>query len=119
MPRDIVAIDQSVIASMRARRPDLLTRLLKVYLKHTPGMVQELRCQLDRSDMAGLRFSAHTIKSSSANVGARHLSALCHQLEAVALAPEATIASCAPLAIAIVYEFDRVQTALEHQLPSP
>lgn len=100
---------------MRVRRPDLLARLLAVYLEHTPAAVAELRNQRLRADLAGLRFSAHTIKSSSANVGARRLQELCGSLEVLAGAPDATITVCAPLAIAIEQEFEFVRIALERE----
>jgi HPt (histidine-containing phosphotransfer) domain-containing protein len=43
-----------------------------------------LRAALSRFDTAAIERTAHSVKSSSANVGAMRLSALCRELEGVA-----------------------------------
>jgi HPt (histidine-containing phosphotransfer) domain-containing protein len=61
---------------------DFLVELIDVYLKDTPNRVVQLRQALDAGDNETFVREAHTLKSSSANVGAMGLSALAKEMEA-------------------------------------
>jgi HPt (histidine-containing phosphotransfer) domain-containing protein len=60
---------------------DFLVELVDVYLEDTPNRVAQLREAFSAGDTATLVREAHTLKSSSANVGALRLSALAKQME--------------------------------------
>jgi HPt (histidine-containing phosphotransfer) domain-containing protein len=60
---------------------DFLVELIDVYLKDTPNRVVQLRRALDGGDNETFVREAHTLKSSSANVGAMGLSALAKEME--------------------------------------
>ena len=60
---------------------DFLVELIDVYLDDTPTRLAQLRQALDGGDAETMTREAHTLKSSSANVGAMTLSALAHQVE--------------------------------------
>jgi two-component system sensor histidine kinase/response regulator len=60
---------------------DFLVELIDVYLKDTPHRVTQLRQALDDGDNETFVREAHTLKSSSASVGAMGLSALAKEME--------------------------------------
>jgi two-component system sensor histidine kinase/response regulator len=60
---------------------DFLVELIDVYLDDTPTRLAQLRQALDGGDAETMTREAHTLKSSSANVGAMTLSALAQQVE--------------------------------------
>jgi two-component system sensor histidine kinase/response regulator len=60
---------------------DFLVELIDVYLDDTPVRLAQLRQALDGGDAETMTREAHTVKSSSANVGAMTLSALAQQVE--------------------------------------
>jgi HPt (histidine-containing phosphotransfer) domain-containing protein len=60
---------------------DFLVELIDIYLKDTPNRLRQLRQAFDGDDSATFVREAHTLKSSSANVGAAGLSALAKEME--------------------------------------
>ncbi|HEX9662701.1 MAG TPA: Hpt domain-containing protein [Candidatus Binatia bacterium] len=62
---------------------DFLVDLIDVYLEDTPNRIAQMRESVDGGDTDTLIREAHTLKSSSANVGAMRLSALAKQMEIV------------------------------------
>ncbi|MGH7875570.1 MAG: Hpt domain-containing protein [Candidatus Binatia bacterium] len=60
---------------------DFLVELIDVYLDDAPLRLAQLRQALDGGDAETVSREAHTLKSSSANVGAMTLSALAQQVE--------------------------------------
>ncbi len=68
------------------KRKGMQERLARVYLTHAPRSMEQLVAAAEAGDVAGMKFAAHSLKSSSANVGANELSALCKELEAVSKA---------------------------------
>lgn len=86
----IVNIDQESLDRVRQMQregqPDILTRLIDVYLNSSPDLVEKLSIANDQNDLAAIELAAHTLKSSSANLGALEFSALCGEAEAAARA---------------------------------
>lgn len=60
---------------------EFLIELIDVYLDDTPVRLAQLRQALDGGDTETVTREAHTLKSSSANVGAMTLSAVARQVE--------------------------------------
>jgi HPt (histidine-containing phosphotransfer) domain-containing protein len=79
-------IDKGLIARHRQRRPGFLERLINAYLEEAPKYARAVRASLPAGDWDGLKMAAHTLKSSSANLGAERLSAVCLKLEQCAVA---------------------------------
>jgi signal transduction histidine kinase/CheY-like chemotaxis protein len=79
------AIDTAVLAAMAAGSGDpargarLVARVVRKYLESSPALVEAIKSS--PSDFDTLARTAHTLKSSSAYVGALHLSELCKELE--------------------------------------
>jgi len=62
-------------------QPDVLVRLLTSFQKSSQEILQSLSRAVTSNDMGMLSQSAHSLKSSSGNFGALHLSKLCRELE--------------------------------------
>ncbi|SFM12945.1 response regulator [Rugamonas rubra] len=81
--RDI--INQQALKNIRAlsaaHGDALLERVLHAFVDDTPSHFQALRLAVDGGQPGPLRKAAHSLKSSSANVGAEHLAQLCKELE--------------------------------------
>ena len=65
-------------------KPELLTRVINLYLVESPKLLQKLKQAAGASNAPEIASSAHSLKSSSANVGAKALSRYCEDLEASA-----------------------------------
>ena len=97
-------------SAFKHARPGLHERLVRVYLDHAPITVANLPRALRLNDALELKMAAHSLKSSSANVGANDLAELCRQLELAA--NENNLETCKPLVNAIQVSFLRVASKL-------
>ena len=61
--------------------PDLLTRIISLFLEDTPEQLNQLYQALQAENAGEVRSIAHSLKSSCANLGALHLSALFKEIE--------------------------------------
>ncbi|MBL8398401.1 MAG: response regulator [Candidatus Accumulibacter sp.] len=59
----------------------LVDRVIDAYIKDTPLRLSQLQAANLAGDLQALRKAAHTLKSASANVGAKRLSRLCQEIE--------------------------------------
>ncbi|MEM1369703.1 MAG: response regulator [Cyanobacteria bacterium P01_H01_bin.15] len=79
------AIDLNVLNStldmLGDDRLSNLTLLLDVYEKESSKLITQIRDAIAHADASSVGFAAHTLKSSSASLGATHLAELCYQLE--------------------------------------
>jgi HPt (histidine-containing phosphotransfer) domain-containing protein len=64
--------------------PGLVLELVGMFLTDAPQRMSEIETSLARGDIATLERAAHTLKSSSANIGAARLSASCKAMEELA-----------------------------------
>ena len=104
------AIDTRAIASLKAARPDLLTRLLRTYLDYAPQVLADLDKARLAGDLPKLAMLSHSLKSLSANLGAMRLSSLCRRLEQSAAANDGTASSA--LVDAILAAFREAEKVL-------
>jgi HPt (histidine-containing phosphotransfer) domain-containing protein len=63
--------------------PDPRVRLINVFLGSSPGLLEKMRAALRASDPESLAKAAHSMKSSSMNMGATGLGLLCAELEKI------------------------------------
>jgi two-component system, sensor histidine kinase and response regulator len=79
------AINQHALDNIRAlsedRGPSIVRKVVTAYVDDTPQHLQTLRRAISGGDSEKLRSAAHSLKSSSANVGAETLAQLCKQME--------------------------------------
>jgi signal transduction histidine kinase/CheY-like chemotaxis protein len=97
-------IDQKVLAELREIMGADYRRLLGTYLGNTPKLLAQAREALDRGDTGAMVIPVHSLKSSSANVGAMRVSALARTAEKLARAGDLA---------AVQSAFAEVETAFE------
>jgi predicted outer membrane repeat protein len=108
------AIDHGVIRTLRDKRPDLLARLVKTYLSYAPTALAELDSAVASADFEAIGRLTHSLKSSSANLGAGAFSATCRQLEI--LAKEKNDTSIKSMVAGLHANFEAVKIALETEI---
>ena len=108
-------IDKNVLDGIRALEGEgnrgLLERIINLYLSDAPRLVEGILSAAEKGDTESLLRAAHTLKSSSANVGATGLSDLCRKVEGMARAGE-PIAAGDPLLWKFEGEHRSVREAL-------
>ncbi len=103
-------LDRDVLDELHAVIGDTAFQIITVFLDDAPAMVQQLQKAAQGSDEPRLQAIAHSLKSSSANVGALSLSAVAQRIE-----HEARSGSLQRPAVAVallVAEFARARVAL-------
>ena len=80
-------LDQKIFAQLAELDPGgesgLIRQILQAYQESTTALVEQLSLAMAESDAETLRKAAHSLKSSSANVGAVGLSALLAEMESL------------------------------------
>ncbi len=97
---------QPILEAQRPGRPDILAKMLKLYLEDSRKLVDSLLTALAERDGQALLESAHGLKSCSTMVGAARLSELCDQLEG--LRTSQSLEEASALIPVVREEFDRV-----------
>jgi HPt (histidine-containing phosphotransfer) domain-containing protein len=85
---DLPPIDPHAIDSLRELNPGdggaFLREIVAIYIEDTPNRIDEMKRALGAGDVATFTRAAHTIKGSSANVGAQVLRGVAERLERTA-----------------------------------
>ena len=85
LPTMTEALDSLTLARLGQLDPTgqsrLVHRVLNTYLQSLGRLRQQITDSLDQADQSALRLGAHTLKSSSASIGAMQLSSLCAAVE--------------------------------------
>jgi signal transduction histidine kinase/DNA-binding response OmpR family regulator/HPt (histidine-containing phosphotransfer) domain-containing protein len=106
-PGDAPVLDPKALQAIRALDPArgdaVVARVVDSWLRSTPGSVGRMRDAAAVGDLETLHREAHSLKSSSASVGAMRLSGLAREMEAHGRQGRLaeTIASIEPLAAAL------------------
>ena len=83
-PPDLPLVDEAVLADLLASTgddPAFVRELLETYLAETPEQMSAISAAIEADDAGAMVRPAHTLKSSSATLGAMRLSALGRELE--------------------------------------
>ena len=112
-PIDTKALDQ-IRALQRPNAPNIVHKIINSYLKDAPQLLEVARQAIAQNDASTLYRTAHSLKSTSATLGALNLAALCKELEAIGRAQ--TTARADTLLVAIEREYTHVQEALKTEL---
>lgn len=96
------------------RAPQTLAEIINAYLKEAPERLEQIRQAQEQAQALPLYRAAHTLKSSSALLGAIQLAQLCQQLESSAQAGD--LSSTKNLVLCLEAEYNRVKAALESEL---
>ena len=77
----VESLDPSTIAMLKESRADEFKMLVDTYIEDSSSTLQTVRQGFVVQDAETIRLGAHSIKGSSANLGAAALAAICQQLE--------------------------------------
>ena len=81
-------LDLDTLNGIRAiqdpRAPDILGKLLEIYLGNAPELIAQLRAAVQEGNCESIRDYAHSLKSSSGNIGARKIFELAAAIENMA-----------------------------------
>lgn len=110
-------IDAEVLEDLRELLGDEVDRLVDIFLDDTPRLLLALENAVEGPDYVALREAAHSLKSSSANLGAMSLSAAARRIETGAR--ERNLERPAVAVALVTNEFARARRALrENRQPT-
>jgi HPt (histidine-containing phosphotransfer) domain-containing protein len=113
-----IVLDPQAIENLRALNPgdndEFLREIAGIFLEDTPQRIVELDQSAVAGDTARFTRAAHSIKGSSANLGASSLRAVAEKLEHQAR--NQGLADVAGLVEQVKAEFARTQVALQSLL---
>ena len=109
-------LDHEILDELRAMLGGDLDHLIDVFLADTPRLIGTLEQAATGPDYEALRDAAHSLKSSSANLGAMSLSAAAKRVE---LGARERLLERPAVAVALVAnEFNRARAALRTASPA-
>jgi HPt (histidine-containing phosphotransfer) domain-containing protein len=115
---DPASLDQAALKAIRELDPDgkagLLQQVIEMYLQASPPLISQIESGLASGNADSVRIAAHTLKSSSANLGAQGLAQTCGALESAARS--GSLAGHAATAARLRPEFESVRRALEGEI---
>ncbi|NEP44300.1 MAG: response regulator, partial [Okeania sp. SIO2H7] len=102
------------LKEMAGGNSELLVEVIDCYLEDSPKLLDEMSQAIKQQQAILLQRSAHSMKSSSASVGASNLSELCKELEYIAR--EGTTEGADKIFSQVQAEYQRVDTVLRSEL---
>jgi HPt (histidine-containing phosphotransfer) domain-containing protein len=111
-------LDHSVLLGLRELQvegePDILDELIELFLTDAPPQLAALREAVEAGDARYVERIAHTLKGSSANMGAKRMEPICAELEEMGRSGDL---GTAPLQISrLEGEYGRVRTVFQEEL---
>jgi PAS domain S-box-containing protein len=117
-PGETAAVDREVLARLQAELgggdPAIVVELIDLFLHDTSSLLADMRQALSDDDPCAVRRAAHTLKASSASLGAAPLAARCHELELLAQSERLMNGDALLEGIEVTYE--QVKCELQGQL---
>jgi HPt (histidine-containing phosphotransfer) domain-containing protein len=108
-------LDRAVMETLRQLtppgEPDVLTEVLRLFLREVPLRMDRLRNAWAAGNIEGVYRAAHSLKGSAGNIGAQRLLVVCRQLDEMGRAGDLT--ESAPLVAALELEYDRVAAEID------
>jgi signal transduction histidine kinase/DNA-binding response OmpR family regulator len=108
---------KQIRALQRPNAPNVVHKIINSYLKDAPQLLEAARQAIANNDSSTLYRSAHSLKSTSASLGANTLAGLCKELETIGRAN--TTDNAETLLSTIEQEYTQVQEALQAELQTP
>jgi signal transduction histidine kinase/CheY-like chemotaxis protein len=104
----------SIAALQRPGAPPLLAKVISTYCQSSSDLLEKLRQAVEKGEAEAARQAAHSLKSSSANLGAKQLVSLSKELEDACRSR--SMQHTGPLWERIKTEHSRVVAALQKEL---
>ena len=112
------AIDRTILASLRELQdvgdPDIIAEVGGLFVEHSPEKIRAILHAVENKDAKGLQVAAHSLKSSSAYVGAMRLSDMSKELEMMGRSN--VMDGAKEKAERLSAEYTRVRTALDAEI---
>jgi CheY-like chemotaxis protein len=113
---DLPTIDIKVIEAIRkmggVKAEVIIKKMIQTYLADAPSFLEGIDRAVTSHDADKVRIAAHTLGSSSANLGMLNFANLCKKLETMARDQDLTLA--VPLYTQLINEYQMVKMALEN-----
>lgn len=110
-------LDRHVLDDLRSLQeegePDIVTELIDLYLQEAPDRLQAIREAVRDGDAPCLLRAAHSLKGSSANLGAAGVAAVCAELERCGR--EVVLDGAPALLERLEADFKKLHAALERE----
>jgi signal transduction histidine kinase/DNA-binding response OmpR family regulator len=113
---EMAVLDQKVLRELKEIMDDDYLSLLRTYLRNAPQLLEQAHAAIGQNDVAAMVLPVHSLKSSSANVGAMQLSRLARDAEQLARAGDLAAATAAFRAVEAA--FGDAEAALQEQVAS-
>ncbi len=110
-------LDRSSLDNIRLLSPNgarMLSAIIGIYLNDSPILLDRLGESFDAADMDGMGRAAHSLKSTSAGLGATALAVMCRQVED--LARGNSMDGAGTLISRIRLEYEKVKEALKGEI---
>ena len=111
---DLPSIDLEAIANLKDLNPgdggEFLREIVAIYIEDTPKRIADMKTCLASGDVQTFTRAAHTIKGSSANVGAQVLKNIAERLEVISRRDG--LAAVSDMIAECDAEFERVKAEL-------
>jgi len=95
-------------------KPDIMNRVIAIYLKETPPALANIDESLKLNDSESLWISAHKMKSSNGQIGAKRMAEICVELETMGRENNVDKGKSRKLFIELEQEFVYVAEELRH-----
>jgi HPt (histidine-containing phosphotransfer) domain-containing protein len=116
---DVPILDETVLAELGdSVKGDagFVRELIEAYLSDGASHLEAIGAAASADDAPGLVRPAHTLKSSSATLGAQRVAAMARRLEMAARSGSLDAGATAAAVAALRTEWDRAVAALQHRL---
>ncbi len=113
VPIDRKALDK-ISSLQRPGGADILSKVIKLYLDSSDDLIPSLQDAAKQGDASAVKDTAHRLKSSSANLGAGKLAAICQKMESLDMGKNGN--NDVPLIDQFLAEYELVKTALATEL---
>ena len=71
---------ESLTSMVREGQPSLLRKVIRIYMESSPKLRETIRHSITLGDAAAMQSAAHSLKSTSGNLGAMMLAEICKQI---------------------------------------
>ncbi len=109
-------LNEATLDELEAMIGNGVVQIIAAFLDNTPRLIAQLKSAAEAQDLSMLRELAHSLKSSSANLGADALSEAAKRIELGAR--EKTLDRPAAAVAVVVAEYERVRPALLARMPA-
>ncbi|HTW87099.1 MAG TPA: response regulator [Candidatus Binataceae bacterium] len=103
-------LDPELISDLREAGQDLLDHLIESFVQNAPTRIAQMADEFAGSNLKAASISAHNLKGSAGNLGAKRMAGICATLDL--MARNGSIENVAVLIVDLRAEYGRVKEAL-------